>query len=96
MTRLILFDLGDTLESGDVLRPGALETVRHVAEQPAALLGLLSDFTMTDDPAQVPAIRQQYLDILDGLGIREFFEPAAHPPVPRRSRRRSGSARSAR
>src|SRR5262245_40943496 len=80
MTRLILFDLGDTLESADELRPGALETLRHiaglrVADRPAALLGLLSDFTMTADPAQVPAIRQQYLDILDALGIREFFEP---------------------
>ncbi|MET1088440.1 MAG: M28 family peptidase [Arthrobacter sp.] len=80
--KLILFDLGNTLESGGVLQPGALETLESLAalrngEQPAAELGLLSDFDMPDEPSDVPVIQQRYYQLLDDLGIRQFFEPLA-------------------
>jgi hypothetical protein len=80
--KLILFDLGQTLESGDVLLPGALETLEAVValrdgDRPAVRLGLVSDFDMTDDPALVPVIQQRYYALLDHLGIRAFFEPVA-------------------
>ncbi|MGH3614654.1 MAG: M28 family peptidase, partial [Pseudonocardia sp.] len=78
--KLVLFDLGKTLESGDVLLPGALETLEAVAAMrdgalPAAQLGLVSDFTMVSQPSEIPEVQQQYYAILDLLGIRRFFEP---------------------
>jgi hypothetical protein len=80
--KLILFDLGDTLESGGVLLPGAVETLEAIAAlrtggQPAAVLGLVSDFDMPSAPSDVGAIQQQYYSLLDDLGIRQFFEPVA-------------------
>jgi hypothetical protein len=78
--KMVLFDLGRTLEDDGVLLPGAMETLQGIADiraggRPAVLLGLLSDFTMPDDPADVPSIRQEYYALLDDLGIRRFFEP---------------------
>jgi hypothetical protein len=80
--KLILFDLGQTLEAGDVLLPGALETLEAISalrdgDRPAPLLALVSDFDMPEDPSQVPAIQQRYYALLDRLGIRAFFEPVA-------------------
>jgi FMN phosphatase YigB (HAD superfamily) len=82
VVKLVLFDLGDTLESGDVLLPGALETLETIASlrtegPPAAVLGLVSDFDMPDRPSDVPIIQQRYYDVLADLGIRQFFEPVA-------------------
>lgn len=79
--RIVLFDLGRTLEYNDVLLPGAVQTLeaisglRDMDGQPVAM-GLVSDFDMPQTPADVLAIRQSYVAILDGLGIRPFFEPA--------------------
>jgi len=80
--KLVLFDLGDTLESGGVLLPGALETLEAIASlrtegEPPAVLGLLSDFHMPAAPGDVGAIQQQYYTLLDQLGIRHYFEPVA-------------------
>ncbi|MCU1515970.1 MAG: Peptidase [Pseudarthrobacter sp.] len=80
--KLVLFDLGNTLESAGMLQPGALETLEAIAalrdgEQPAAELGLLSDFDMPDEPSDVPIIQQRYYQLLEDLGIRQFFEPVA-------------------
>jgi Zn-dependent M28 family amino/carboxypeptidase len=80
--KLVLFDLGDTLESGGVLLPGAVETLEAIAAlrtdgQPAAVLGLVSDFRMPATPADVAGIQQEYYSLLDDLGIRQFFEPVA-------------------
>jgi FMN phosphatase YigB (HAD superfamily) len=78
--RVVLFDLGRTLEHEDVLEPGAAETLRAVAALRDARgaplgMGLLSDF---DDPGpgdDLAAVRARYVAILDALGIREFFDP---------------------
>ncbi|WP_461174746.1 M20/M25/M40 family metallo-hydrolase [Arthrobacter sp. Z1-9] len=80
--KLVLFDLGDTLESDGVLLPGALETLGTIASlraegRPAVVLGLLSDFHMPAEPSDVAIIQQQYYTLLDDLGIRQFFEPVA-------------------
>ena len=80
--KLVLFDLGDTLESDGVLLPGAIDTLEAIrsgntAGGPAPLLGLVSDFDMPAAPSDVPIIQQRYYDLLDGLGIRPFFEPVA-------------------
>ncbi len=71
--KLVLFDLGQTLENRDVLLPGALQALQDIStlrdgDGDAVLLALGSDF---DAPAQ------QYYDIIENLGIRSFFEPVS-------------------
>lgn len=80
--KIVLFDLGKTLEDQDVLLPGARETLHTIqamqdSSGAAVVLALVSDFTMTDISGQIPVIQQQYYDILDSLGIRSFFEPVS-------------------
>lgn len=82
--KFVLFDLGDTLAAGagSSLLPGALETleaVRQMSDETGhpPVLALVSDFTAAQSPAQVPIIEQEYFDILEHLGIREFFEPVS-------------------
>jgi len=80
--KVVLFDLGKTLEDQDVLLPGARETLQAIQEmrdhsEEAAALALVSDFHMPDIPEQIPVIQQRYYEILEGLGIRSFFEPVA-------------------
>jgi FMN phosphatase YigB (HAD superfamily) len=80
--KIILFDLGRTLEEADVLLPGALEALQGLAQLrstagEAPLLGLISDFDMPRTAEEIPVLQQRYYDILDHLGIRSFFEPVA-------------------
>lgn len=80
--KLVLFDLGDTLERDGVLVPGAMDTLeairsRRAGSEPAALLGLVSDFDMPAEPPDIPIIQPRYYNLLDDLGIRPFFEPVA-------------------
>lgn len=80
--KVVLFDLGKTLEDQDVLLPGARETPQAIQQmrdqsEEAAALALVSDFDMPDNPEQLPVIRQRYYEILEGLGIRSLFEPVA-------------------
>lgn len=80
--KVVLFDLGDTLEHQDQLLPGALETLQSIQAlqdqngTPAAL-ALVSDFEFPPPVPPLAAIQQAYYDILDQLGIRGFFEPVA-------------------
>jgi FMN phosphatase YigB (HAD superfamily) len=80
--KIILFDLGKTLEDRDVLLPGARETLQAIqamqdSSGEAVVMALVSDFEMPDSPEQIPVIQQQYYDILDSLDIRSFFEPVS-------------------
>jgi hypothetical protein len=80
--KLVLFDLGDTLEHDGVLLPGARDTLNAISSlrsdnRPAALMGLISDFDMPDKPSDVPTIQRRYYRLLDDLDIRQFFEPVA-------------------
>ena len=78
--KVVLFDLGDTLEHQDTLLPGAVETLTSISrirdeDHQSVTMGLVSDFDMPQSPAEIPAIRQRYLAILDNLRIRDLFEP---------------------
>lgn len=80
--KAILFDLGDTLESGGSPVPDALATLKGIQamrdqEGHAPLLGLVSDFNLASSPEEVAAVRLEYMGIITTLGIREFFEPVA-------------------
>ena len=77
---MVLFVLGETLDSRGAIREGALDTLRALAglrrgSHPAVVLGLLSDTRVPTDPADVVAVRAEYHQLLDDLGIRGFFEP---------------------
>jgi FMN phosphatase YigB (HAD superfamily) len=79
---MVLFDLGETLESDGVLRDGALDALEELAGLrrdggPAVVLGLLSDTRVPVDAADVTVIAAEYRAVLDALGIRRFFEPLA-------------------
>ena len=79
--KIILFDLGDTLEHDDVLLPGALTTLKTLSklklpDGTLLPLGLISDFDMPTKPEDIPGIRANYLQILKTLGILRFFKPA--------------------
>jgi hypothetical protein len=78
--RVVIFDLGDTLEHNDVLLPGAREMLTRVGELrdddgnvPA--LCLVSNFFRPTDSDPLTAIQARYYALLDTLGIRSFFEP---------------------
>jgi FMN phosphatase YigB (HAD superfamily) len=80
--KVILFDLGDTLEHQDQLLPGAAEALGAIraltgpdGEAPA--LGLVSNFEFPPPAPPLPEIQEQYYQLLDQLGIRDFFEPVA-------------------
>ena len=76
--RLILFDLGDTLETGEQLRPGAMATLRGIHQLGDGLhLALLSDVEQPVTADDETRIRGEYEALLGRLGIRSFFEPTA-------------------
>lgn len=87
--KIILFDLGDTLEDTrrEALMPGALETLRGARELrdaagSAPALALVSDFGETGaPPARLLAIQAEFYALLDRYGIRGFFEPVAQRVV---------------
>jgi FMN phosphatase YigB (HAD superfamily) len=84
MIKLIMFDLGETLVGAD-RRPfphvrealTALNDFRNSDDAPLKSC-LVSDFTMVPPPPTPEKVRplfEEYLGILDGTGLREFFEP---------------------
>ena len=82
--KIVLFDLGDTLEDQerDVLLPGARKTLQAIqamrdSSGKAPALALVSDFDMPESPDEIPSIEERYFAILDDLGIRSFFEPVS-------------------
>jgi FMN phosphatase YigB (HAD superfamily) len=82
MTRIVLFDLGDTLEHNDVLREDALETLNRIQSmENTPILGLVSDFGKRDEwgpppsEEQIKRSQQDYYSILSDLQIDHFFDP---------------------
>lgn len=78
--RVVLFDLGDTLEHNDELLPGALETLAAIQTMKddqgnAPVMALVSDFFEAEEPGDVERFRNMYYSLLENLGIKSFFEP---------------------
>jgi FMN phosphatase YigB (HAD superfamily) len=82
MMRAILFDLGDTLvDAQNHPLPGAIDLLTalrnlHDPEGKPMLSGLISDWEMSQDPAQRDLLRQEYLAELQQSGLDVFFQPA--------------------
>jgi FMN phosphatase YigB (HAD superfamily) len=82
MSRVVLFDLGDTLvdQHTNEPLPGApamltsLAGVDDAAGRPVRF-GLVSDWIEPHGPADVGPLRQRYLDELKASGLDTFFEP---------------------
>jgi FMN phosphatase YigB (HAD superfamily) len=86
MTRVILFDLGETLEHNGDLREDSLLTLEKLKEMKdknneSVILGLASDFKLPDDwgppplEEQIKRSKEDYFMILESLGIQHFFKP---------------------
>ena len=83
--KIILFDLGNTLEDVDrgTLVSGARETLEAIqamrdAYGNAPVLALLSDFgEIPATPEQIKESQREYFEILRGHDIQKFFEPLA-------------------
>lgn len=78
--RVVLFDLGDTLEHDGALLPGARETLTALAKMrddkdQAPVVALVSDYYPATTPAEIDSHRQSYYKILAELGIDNFFVP---------------------
>jgi hypothetical protein len=81
MIKVLLLDLGETLERGNIVLPGvpealsALHGFRTVDGSPLTMC-LASDYTMPQPrtPEAVEAAFREYVDVLDQLNLRRFFE----------------------
>ena len=82
MTRAVLFDLGNTLLDEQTNRPlpgatGLLDALGDVRDSEGlpVLFGLVSDWKMPRNPAEVGPLRQEYLQELAASGLDAFFRP---------------------
>ena len=80
--RVVLFDLGETLEHNDALLPGARETLSALATMrddygQAPVVALVSDWYPANTPAELDFQRHRYYKLLSDLGIDQFFMPLA-------------------
>src|SRR5215470_11359344 len=82
--KVILFDLGDTLENGNGLVEGAKATLSSIKSMQDSnginlTLALISDFDDSDSVGfrliDVKPLQIQYYQHLEDLGISEFFQP---------------------
>lgn len=77
--RAILFDLGDTLVTGEKALPGVPEMLQQLQQvEPPVPFGLVSDWTMPEPGAPKEDVAQlvaEYLEVLTRTGLRQFFEP---------------------
>ena len=82
--RAILFDLGDTLvDAQNHPLPGAIALLTAVRdlrdpEGKPVLSGLISDWDMSQNPAQRDLLRQEYLAELLQVGPGCFFPTCEH------------------
>lgn len=83
MISVLFFDLGDTLVVDGVVLPNVPQGLKAISEFTTAdgqqlRSALVSDYLEPDPPrtpAKIQAIFEQYLALLDGFHLREFFEP---------------------
>jgi FMN phosphatase YigB (HAD superfamily) len=78
--RLILFDLGDTLEHRGRPRAGARELLTALqaardGDGNTPDLALLSDYGLAASPAAAARLRREYLAELRALGLASYFKP---------------------
>jgi FMN phosphatase YigB (HAD superfamily) len=81
MIQVVFFDLGLTLIDGSHKAfphvPDALRTIQSfkTADGRPLLIALVSNYDKANTPADVEPLFKSFLDILDGTGLRPFFEP---------------------
>jgi FMN phosphatase YigB (HAD superfamily) len=82
MVRVLILDLGNTLVAEGRTLPHVKEALKALSELDSATgqpleIALVSDFhaAVPPTPATVQARFAEYLALLDGFGLRSFFEP---------------------
>jgi|SRR5215208_68131 len=84
MKKVVLFDLGNTLEikidGHSALREHAIETLKEIQNMrdindQQLVLGLASDFFPASNKEELKQRRLEYYNILEQLQIKSFFEP---------------------
>ena len=81
--RVLMLDLGETLVHGNQALPHVPEALEAIGKMKAGDGSplescLVSDFTMPTAPVTPPkiaALFDEYLTLLEGFGLRRFFEP---------------------
>jgi FMN phosphatase YigB (HAD superfamily) len=78
--KVVLFDLGETLEHNGNLREDALETLEKIEDMKDShnqfpILGLASDFGLASTEEEIKRSKESYYNIIRNLGIYHFFEP---------------------
>ncbi len=78
--KIVLFDLGNTLEFRDQLRPGAKETLDQILAMNGSggkpvRLALLSDYYPATNESEIATIRQKYTALVDSLQLSSYFAP---------------------
>jgi Peptidase family M28/Haloacid dehalogenase-like hydrolase len=77
--RIILFDLGQTLEDNGVLLPGAanilsaIQTMKDPNEE--LVTALVSDYYETESHEDIEVLKEQYYKDLEKLGLQSYFQP---------------------
>jgi FMN phosphatase YigB (HAD superfamily) len=82
MAKVVLFDLGDTLEHNGNIRQDTLETLERIKNMDnPPILGLASDYGLPNNwgsfplEEQIRRSKQHYFNEIERLGIRQYFEP---------------------
>jgi hypothetical protein len=83
MIKVLMLDLGETLVHQNTVFPHVIEALDaltrfETADGKPLALCLVSDFDMPAPPPtkeKIKAISQKYLALLDGFGLKRFFEP---------------------
>lgn len=78
--KIILFDLGNTLEYKNKPLPDAKEALQLIKsmkdfEGSPPLVGLISDFHIPSNQEQLKSYLKEYKELLEKLGFNTFFEP---------------------
>jgi FMN phosphatase YigB (HAD superfamily) len=78
--KIILFDLGETLEHENKPLPKSKDTLRLIKslkdfEGLPPLVGLISDFHMASNQEELNLHLKEYQELLETLDLRSFFEP---------------------
>ena len=78
--RIILFDLGQTLEDNGILLPGAADFLSAIQTMKdpngeLSITALVSDYYEAERHEDIEVLKKQYYKDLEKLGIQSFFQP---------------------
>jgi HAD superfamily hydrolase (TIGR01509 family) len=78
--KIILFDLGQTLEDDGILLPGAADVLSAIQtmkdpDEELSVTALVSDYYEAESHEDIEVLKKQYYKDLEKLGIQSYFQP---------------------